>query len=87
MRFRIEQTYLTDDEGVVVPPSSDRVRFHVLDAPNVDDALTTFVQADHGEVVGDVARFPGFQLVATAKRRKVVYTLHVDPVTEQFVRE
>ena len=86
MRFRIEQTYLTDDKGVVVPPSSDRVRFHIREADDVDSALASFVEAEHGEVVGDIARFPGFQLVATAKRQKAVYTLHVDPVTEQFVR-
>jgi len=82
MRFRIEQTFLTNEEGAIVPSMAHEVRFHIREAATVEEALESFVHADHGQIVGNVIRFPGFQLIATARRDKSVYTLHVDPVTD-----
>lgn len=82
MRFRIEQTFLTNEEGAVIPPVGHEVRLHIREAATVEEALESFVHADHGQIVGNVIRFPGFQLIATARRDKSVYTLHLDPATD-----
>ena len=83
MRFRVEQVYLTDEEGQIVPRAGTNPLFHLLDAETVDELLSAFVQRDQAEVVGDVLKFPGFQAVATVKRHQAVYTLQIVPVTDR----
>lgn len=85
MRFRVEQIFLTDDAGRVIPSPGRTPQFHVLEATSVESVLTSFVQ-DHGggEFVGDILKFPGFQAIATVKKEQAVYTLQVLPVSDRF---
>lgn len=83
MRFRLEQIYLTDTEGRVIPAGSS-VAFHVVDAVSVEQALQRFVENDGAEVMGDVLKLPGLQAIATARRSNSVYTLQVVPASDSI---
>lgn len=86
MRFRIEQIYLTDDKGRVIPRPGTDPMHHFVEAETVEELLDTFVGRDQAEIVGDVLRFPGFQAIATVKKQQVVYTLQVIPATDRIER-
>lgn len=83
MRFRVEQIFLTDDEGRVIPSSGRSPLYHLLEAATVDDLLTAFVKQRGGVIVGEVLKFPGFQAVATVRDEQSVYTLQVLPSTDR----
>jgi hypothetical protein len=81
MRFRIEQVYLTDDNGRVLP-SDSRHDYFVDDAVNVEQVLDNFISRDGAEIVGSVLRLPGLQAIATVRRQQAVYTLQIVPATD-----
>lgn len=84
MNFRIEQVFLVDETGHVVPSVENRV-YHVEEGVSVDQVLASFVTRDQGaQIVGNVLRLPGLQAIATVKREAVVYTLHVLPATDRM---
>ena len=83
MKFRLEQIYLTDSEGHVIPAGSN-VAFHVLEAVSVEQALEGFVLRDGAEVMGDVLKLPGLQAIATARRMNSVYTLQILPASDNI---
>ena len=85
MRFRVEQIYLTDEEGKIISRPGVHPMHHLLEAGTVDELLEQFVQGDGGVIVGEVLKFPGFQAIATVKRQQVVYTLQVIPATDRLV--
>jgi hypothetical protein len=85
MRFTIEERHLTDTEGRPIASSApDSVAFHSFDADTVDEAVRLFVKKDHGEIIGTVLKFPGFQAVATVRKATGVYTLQFTPSSQQF---
>ena len=86
LKFRVEQIFLTDEEGKVTPVGQNRV-FHLLEANNVDDALYAFVEKDGAEIVGEVMKLPGFQAIATARRKNWVYTLQLLPVSDRHAQK
>jgi len=61
--------------------------FHLMEAQTVDEALYAFVQRDGAEIVGEVLKLPGFQAVATARRRNSVYTLQLIPASDRYHQE
>ena len=81
MRFRIEQVYLTDDEGRVLP-SESRQAFFVDEGMSVEQVLDNFISKDGAEIVGNVLRLPGLQAIATVRRQQAVYTLQLAPATD-----
>jgi hypothetical protein len=83
VRFRVEQVFLTDDEGRVIPSSGRSPLFHLVDAPSVDELLHLFLDEQGGEIVGEILRFPGFQAVATVRSDQSVYTLQILPTTDR----
>ena len=83
MRFTIEQRHLTDQTGKPVRDDPAAVSFHTFEAENVDDAVRLFVSHRHGEVIGNVLKFPGFHAVATVRATDGVYTLQVSPTSSQ----
>ena len=83
MRFTIEQRHLTDDGGKPIPPSG--VSFHTCEASDVDAAVRLFVKKRGGEIIGNVATFPGFQAVVTVRDESGVYTLQVAPASGRFL--
>jgi len=85
IRFTIEQRHLTDQAGKPVRDDSAAVSFHTCDAENVDDAVRLFVTDRHGEVIGNVLKFPGFHAVATVRDVDGVYTLQVSPSSSQNI--
>ena len=84
MRFTIEQRHLTDQAGKPIV-TGNTVSFHTFEAETVDDAVRLFVNQDHGEILGSVLKFPGFQAVATVRKESGVYTLQVTPSSQQMV--
>ena len=85
IRFTIEERHLTDIEGrPVAETAPDSVAFHSFDAETVDDAVRLFVKKDHGEIIGNVLKFPGFQAVATVRKASGVYTLQFTPSSQQY---
>jgi hypothetical protein len=84
MRFRVEQIYLTDEEGKIISRPGVHPMHHLLEAANVDSLLSEFVASDGAQIVGEVLKFPGFQAIATVKRDHVVYTLQVLPATDRL---
>lgn len=85
MKFTIEQRHLTDPSGKPVRDDPGAVTFHMCEAENVDDAVRLFVSKEHGEVIGKVLKFPGFQAVATVRDVNGVYTLQVGPSSQNVV--
>jgi hypothetical protein len=85
MRFTIEQRHLTDTAGRPVRDDPTAVSFHTCEAENVDDAVRLFVTNRHGEVIGNVLKFPGFHAVATVRDVEGVYTLQVSPSSSQNI--
>lgn len=83
MRFRLEQVYLTRNDGSVIPAGSS-VAFHVIEATTVEEALTSFIVRDGAELIGDPLKLPGFQAIATARRDATVYTLQLHPATDNI---
>ena len=87
MRFTIEERHLTDMEGRPVAESApDSVRFHTFEADTVDDAVHLYVKDRGAEIIGNVLKFPGFQAVATVRKRSGVYTLQITPSSQQSFR-
>ena len=84
MRFRVEQIYLTDESGRIVPAPGRHPLFYLLEATSVDQLLDSFVSQNGGEIVGEVLRFPGFQAIATVKRDQSVYTLQILPASDRI---
>jgi hypothetical protein len=84
MRFRVEQIYLTDEEGRIISRPGIHPMHHMVEGGTVDEVLDTFVSTDGAEIVGDVLKFPGFQAIATVKRQQVVYTLQIVPATDRL---
>lgn len=84
MRFRVEQIYLTDQQGRVIPSNGRHPQYHVVEAATVDELIMAFVQEQGGTIVGDVLKFPGFQAVATVRNEQSVYTLQVLPSTDRL---
>ncbi len=85
IRFTIEERHLTDPEGrPIADTAPDVVAFHTFDAETVDDAVRLFVKRDHGEIIGSVLKFPGFQAVATIRKASGVYTLQFTPSSQQY---
>jgi hypothetical protein len=82
MRFTIEQRHLTDQSGKPVVNDPAAVSFHTFEAENVDEAVRRFVAGVHGEVIGNILKFPGFQAVATVRDTNGVYTLQVSPTSQ-----
>jgi len=85
MRFRLEQIFLTDGDGQVIPAGTS-VDFHVVEAVSVEQALQSFVKSDGAAVMGDILKLPGLQAVATARRENSVYTLQVVPASDIIPR-
>lgn len=85
MRFTIEQRHLTDQAGKPVRNDPGAVSFHTCEAENVDDAVRLFVTNSHGEVIGNILKFPGFHAVATVRDLNGVYTLQVSPSSQNMV--
>jgi hypothetical protein len=83
MRFTIEERHLTDVDGRPIA-APDAVAFHSFDAETVDDAVRLYIRRDHGELIGNVLKFPGFQAVATVRKASGVYTLQFTPASQQF---
>lgn len=82
MKFTIEQRHLTDPSG---KPVRHDPTFHTCDAENVDDAVRLFVSKEHGEVIGNVLKFPGSQAVATVRDLNGTYTLQVSPSSQNML--
>jgi len=85
MKFRLEQIYLTDGEGRVIPAGT-RVDFHVVDAVSVEQALETFVSNDGANVIGKILKMAGLQAVATARRANSLYTIQALPASDIIPR-
>jgi hypothetical protein len=85
MKFTIEQRHLTDQAGKPMRDDAAAVSFHTCEAENVDDAVRLFVSKRHGEVIGNVLKFPGFHAVATVRDVDGVYTLQVSPSSSQNI--
>ena len=85
MRFTIEQRHLTDPAGKPVRDDPAAVSFHTCEAENVDDAVRLFVSTSHGEVIGNVLKFPGSHAVATVRDVNGVSTLQVSPSSQNLV--
>jgi len=85
MRFTIEQRHLTDPAGKPVRDDPAAVSFHTCEAENVDDAVRLFVSTSHGEVIGNVLKFPGSHAVATVRDVNGVSTLQVGPSSQNLV--
>ena len=85
MRFTIEERHLTEADGKPVG-TPDAVEFHLFDAETVDDAVRLFIKKDHGEIIGNVLKFPGFQAVATVRKASGVYTLQFTPSSQRDVK-
>jgi len=83
IRFTIEQRHLTDEAGKPVS-SEGAVTFHSLEAESVEELVRLFVHGEDGEVIGNILKFPGFQAVATVRKRGGVYTLQVTPASQQW---
>lgn len=65
------------------------VSFHSCEAENLDDCVRDFLardQADQGQLIGDVLKFPGFQAVATMRKLSGVYTLQITPSSQRDFR-
>jgi len=79
MRFTIEQRHLTDTSGKPIPATV--VSFHTCEAPNVDEAIRSFLSTRGAEIIGNVVTFPGFQAVVTVRDQSGVYTLQLTPAS------
>jgi hypothetical protein len=79
VRFQIEQTFLTGEDGRVTPVVTESIRLHISQGEDAVGAIRKFVEADGAELVGDVLSLPGLQAIATARRQGTVYTLQVLP--------
>jgi DNA/RNA endonuclease YhcR with UshA esterase domain len=75
MRFTVEQIFLTDDSGSVTHVRPKET--HVVEADGVDAALNEFLSGHRADLVGRVQKFPGLEAIATARRARRVFTLHV----------
>src|SRR6185436_2193406 len=78
LRFSIEQVFLTDSGGKPLdgPPAA---AYHVVEADDLDSALSSFLADQQSTILGTVRRFPGSQAVATAQQKGTVFTCHVAP--------
>ena len=85
MRFTIEERHLTEADGRPVG-TPNQVEFHLLDADTIDDAVRLFIRKDHGEIIGNVLKFPGFQAVATVRKATGVYTLQFTPASQRDLK-
>jgi hypothetical protein len=79
VRFQIEQTFLTGEDGRVTPVVTESIRLHISQGEDAVGVIRKFVEADGAELVGDVLSLPGLQAIATARRQGTVYTLQVLP--------
>lgn len=86
MRFSIEQIFLTAGDG---KPLAERVAnaYHVVEADTLDAALTSFLRAQDAEIIGQVQRFHGAQATATAHQASTVFTVHLMPGSDAFLRK
>jgi hypothetical protein len=84
IRFNIEQRHLTDPNGKPVANESTAVSFHSCEAETADEAVQLFVKRDDGELIGNILKFPGFQAVATVRKKGGVYTLQVSPSSQNM---
>jgi uncharacterized protein YbjT (DUF2867 family) len=85
MRFSIQQMFLTDSSGKplgIRPPMA----FHVVEAENLDAALSAFLSGQLASLVGTVLRLPGSQAVATAQQAQTIFTIDVTPTSDTFSR-
>ncbi len=85
MRFTIEQLCITDAGGKPVRGASAPV-YHVVEAESAPQALDAFLARQDATVIGSVQVLPGFHAVATARCELVVFTIHVMPGSDGFVR-
>jgi hypothetical protein len=85
VRFTIEERHLTEADGKPVG-APNAVEFHSFDAETVDDAVRLFIRKDHGEIIGNVLKFPGFQAVATVRKASGVYTLQFTPASQRDIK-
>ncbi len=83
MKFRVEQIFLTDQEGRVVEAGKE-IDFHIVDADDPRGAILQFLAQDEADLMGEVLKFPGMQAVATARRGNLVYTLQLIPATDRI---
>ena len=83
MKFTIEQRHLTDPAGRPVNDPA-AVSFHSCEAETLEEAVTSFVAALGGEVIGETLKFPGFQAVATVRNGGGVFTLQIGPASQSF---
>lgn len=85
MRFTVEERHLTDGNGrPVAAPGT--VSFHSCDAENLDECVSSYLVRDEAQLIGDVLKFPGFQAVATVRKRSGVYTVQITPASQRDVR-
>lgn len=83
MRFTVEQILLTDVRG---DPAKPERQYHVVEAESVDAALQNFMLQRSADLVGPVQKFNGFQAVATARSVDSVFTVHILPGSDGFLR-
>jgi hypothetical protein len=84
IRFTIEQRHLTDEQGRPVNGPNPDVTFHNRLADSAEEAVRILAGELHGEVIGEILRFPGFQAVATLRSDDGVFTLQVSPSSQQI---
>ena len=85
MRFTVEERHLTDTAGRPISAGDpESVSFQTVDAETIDDAITSYIDHDEAELIGNVLRFPGFQAVATVRKASGVYTVQFTPASQRF---
>ena len=85
MAFSVEQIFLTDHTGKLLPERA--AAHHLVEAETLDDALAAFLRRHDASVLGTVQRFPSGQAVATAQQDQTVFTVHVVAGEDVFERD
>lgn len=85
MKFIIEQLFLNDESGKPLPKTGEPAYFR-SDAETPHQALSAWLDAHGATLLGDVSDFYGYQSVATARIGLRLFSLHVYPGSDTFLK-
>jgi hypothetical protein len=85
VKFIIEQLFLNDENGTPLRWSSEPA-FHMSEADNGHQALSKFLDSCGATLLGDVSDFFGYQSIATARAGNRLFSVHVYPGTDTYLR-
>lgn len=85
MKFIIEQLFLNDENGTPLRSSAEPA-FHMTEAESGHQALSKFLDSCGATLLGDVSDFFGYQSIATARAGIRLFSIHVYPGSDTYLR-